>query len=69
MQVYNQDQNELKSRSANYTSRNANVADLIKDRQQTEAAYNRGYDNNSYSSWNFGKGLNYNSRSGFGIRI
>jgi hypothetical protein len=77
MQVYNQDQTELNSRSASYTSREANVADLIKDRQQTEAAYIRGNQNNFSNqnnsrygtNINFGTGINYNSRNGFGIRF
>lgn len=77
MQVYNQDQKELNSRNANYTSREANVADLIKDRKQTEEAYERGVQNNrsnqnnsrSGTSINFGKGINYNSQNGFNIRF
>ena len=77
MQVYKQDQTELNSRSAKFTNREANVADLINDRQQTEAAYIRGNQNNFSNqnnsrygtNVNFGTGLNYNSRNGLGISL
>jgi len=66
LMAYQKDQQELDARVLQFSSRDANVLDLARDRQRERAAYNSGRrTNNGYYGRNSYGSNSYGSNSGF----